>query len=439
MKMPVKCIFFFLLMSSFFFNSDAQIITTIAGCDDTALGDGGPALNAYLEGPLAIAFDKAGNLYITDGFHDRIRKINTAGIITTIAGTGTSGYNGDGIPAISAQVSRPTGIICDLKGNLYFCDNYNNRVRKIDTAGIITTIAGNGSIVYNGDNIPADTAAVYSPHWVAKDAQGDLYVSEWGNHRVRKMDTSGIITTIAGTGISGYTGDGGPAANAMVNSPYGIAIDDTGNIYFADYLENVVRKIDPSGMITTFAGNSTVFTLGDNGPATSAGMNHPIGVMVDGNGNVYITDASHECIRKVTAGIITTIAGNGTESFSGDGGPATAAELNNPAGITMDTAGTIYFTDFSNNRVRRLGWPAAIELQSANADEIVLYPNPVTSTLHIRSSVLVYQATILTLWGQVVWQSTSIPSLSSIDVSDLQPGVYLVRINNTYVRQFVKS
>ena len=416
-----------------------QIITTIAGCDDTALGDGGPALNAYLEGPLAIAFDEAGNLYVTDGFHDRIRKINTAGIITTIAGTGTSGYNGDGIPAISAQVSRPTGIICDVKGNLYFCDNYNNRVRKIDTAGIITTIAGNGSIVYNGDNILADTAAVYSPHWVAKDAQGNLYVSEWGNHRVRKIDTSGIITTLAGTGISGYTGDGGPAANAMVNSPYGIAIDDTGNIYFADYQENVVRKIDTSGTITTFAGNSSVFTVGDNGPATSAGLNHPIGVMVDRADNVYITEGSHERIRKVKAGIITTIAGNGMEGFSGDGGPATAAELNAPAGIAMDTSGVIFFTDFSNDRIRRLGWPATLDPLSVNTDEINLYPNPVASTLHIRSSIPVYSVTILNLLGQTVWQSTSTTSLSSINVSHLQPGVYLVRINNTLVRQFAKK
>ena len=416
-----------------------QIITTIAGCDDTALGDGGPALNAYLEGPLAIAFDEAGNLYVTDGFHDRIRKINTAGIITTIAGTGTSGYNGDGIPAISAQVSRPTGIICDVKGNLYFCDNYNNRVRKIDTAGIITTIAGNGSIVYNGDNILADTAAVYSPHWVAKDAQGNLYVSEWGNHRVRKIDTSGIITTLAGTGISGYTGDGGPAANAMVNSPYGIAIDDTGNIYFADYQENVVRKIDTSGTITTFAGNSSVFTVGDNGPATSAGLNHPIGVMVDRADNVYITEGSHERIRKLKAGIITTIAGNGMEGFSGDGGPATAAELNAPAGIAMDTSGVIFFTDFSNDRIRRLGWPATLDPLSVNTDEINLYPNPVASTLHIRSSIPVYSVTILNLLGQTVWQSTSTTSLSSINVSHLQPGVYLVRINNTLVRQFAKK
>lgn len=416
-----------------------QIITTIAGCDDTALGDGGPALNAYLEGPYAIAFDRANNLYVTDGYHYRIRKINTAGIIITIAGTGTSGYNGDHMPATDAQISRPVGIICDEAGNLYFCDVDNHRVRKIDTAGIITTVAGNGGTVYNGDHIPADTAVIYSPHWVAKDREGNLYVTDYDGHRIRKIDTSGIITTIAGTGVSGYTGDNGPAESALINTPYGIVIDDTGNIYFADYQENVLRKIDTAGIITTFAGNSSVITVGDNGPATSAGLNHPIGVMVDRADNVYITEGSHERIRKVKAGIITTIAGNGMEGFSGDGGPATAAELNAPAGIAMDTSGVIFFTDFSNDRIRRLGWPATLDPLSVNTDEINLYPNPVASTLHIRSSIPVYSATILNLLGQIVWQSTSTPSLSSIDVSHLQPGVYLVRINNTLVRQFAKS
>ena len=430
-------LFILILLSSF--TSHAQIITTIAGCDDTALGDGGPTLNAYLEGPYAIAFDRANNLYVTDGYHGRIRKINSAGIITTIAGTGTWGYNGDNIPATTAQITRAVGIICDPTGNIYFCDADNNRVRKIDTAGIITTVAGNGSLLYNGDNIPADTAAIYSPHWVAKDKQGNLYISEFGNHRIRKVDTSGIITTIAGTGVSGYSGDNGPATNAMINAPYGIVIDYTDNIYFADDFEGVIRKIDTSGTITTFAGNSSVITVGDNGPATSAGLNHPIGVMVDRADNVYITEGSHERIRKVKAGIITTIAGNGMEGFSGDGGPATAAELNAPAGIAMDTSGVIFFTDFSNDRIRRLGWPATLDPLSVNTDEINLYPNPVASTLHIRSSIPVYSVTILNLLGQTVWQSTSTTSLSSINVSHLQPGVYLIRINNTLVRQFAKK
>ena len=372
MKTALHFFFFFFI----FIEAHAQVITTVAGCGDTTLGDGGLAVHAALVGPYGVALDGLGNFYITDGYHNRIRKVNAAGVITTIAGTGIQGYNGDGIPATAAQLYRPVGIIFDQSGNLYFCDGYNNRVRRIHTTGIITTIAGNGGSVYNGDNIAATAAVIYNAHCVAVDGSGNMYITDCGNHRVRRINTSGVITTIAGTGTLGYSGDNGPATNAMINFPYGIALDGAGNIYFADTYENVVRKIDTSGIITTFAGNSMAVALGDNGPATSAVLNHPIGIAIDGDNTVFITMASQERIRKVASGIITTVAGVGTLGFSGDNDPATNAQLAFPCGIALDAAGSIYFTDFANNRVRRIGWSVGIADLPASQCTMTLFPNP---------------------------------------------------------------
>ena len=203
-----------------------------------------------------------------------------------------------------------------------------------------------------------------------------MYITDCGNHRVRRINTSGVITTIAGTGTLGYSGDNGPATNAMINFPYGIALDGAGNIYFADTYENVVRKIDTSGIITTFAGNSMAVALGDNGPATSAVLNHPIGIAIDGDNTVFITMASQERIRKVASGIITTVAGVGTLGFSGDNDPATNAQLAFPCGIALDAAGSIYFTDFANTRVRRIGWSVGIADLPASQCTMTLFPNP---------------------------------------------------------------
>ena len=367
-----------LILLLYSFGGSAQIITTVAGNGGTVLGDGGPAVNASLNGPYGVALDSHGNMFVTDGYHGRIRKINTAGIITTIAGTGVEGYNGDGIPATNAQIYRPVGITIDAANNIFFCDAFNNRVRKIDTFGIITTVAGNGMTAYNGDNIPATAAALYAPHCIVLDAAGNMYITDFENHRVRKVNAAGIISTIAGTGVLGSDGDNGPAVNAKINGPYGIALDAEGNIYFADDWANVVRKIDATGVITTFAGNDTATVLGDNGPATVAALNHPSGITIDNYRNVFISNISQQRIRKVAPnGVISTIAGTGALGFSGDNGPATAAELGSPCGITLDASnGSIYLADFSNSRVRRIGWPLRIEEQNRMSAGLNIYPNP---------------------------------------------------------------
>ena len=425
----------------------AQIITTIAGQFysnvDTILGDGGLATDAIFLGPYDVILDGKGNYYITDGYDNRIRKVDAAGIITTIAGNDTSGYNGDGIPATAAQLYRPNGIICDHYGNIYFADALNNRVRKIDTSGIITTVAGNGSTVYNGDNIPADSAAIFDPHHIAFDLHGNMYITEYETPRVRKVSTAGIITTIAGTGIVGYSGDNGPATAAKINGPYGIVLDDTGNIYFADVNENVVRKIDTFGIITTFAGNGGILVtgdIGDNGPADAAMINSPAGLTIDPVGNIYIAQIGNR-IRMIAAGtnIITTLAGDGDEGYTGDGGPATAAELNNPTGVAVDATGNLYIADFSNSVIRYVAWPEGANQLSISTQAITLYPNPATTSLTITATNTITNITISNVIGQTVYSHEYNDQQVQVNVADLSSGLYFVKINGSEVVKFVKQ
>ena len=415
----------------------AQIITTVAGCDDTTLGDGGLATSAYLHGPYDVALDGKGNFYVTDGYNNRIRKVNAAGIITTIAGTGVQGYNGDGIPAITAQIYRPAGIIFDHWGNLYFCDAFNNRVRKIDTNGIITTVAGNGNTAYNGDSIRADSAAIYDPHCVAIDARGTLYITDFENHRIRKVDTAGIITTIAGTGTAGNTGNNGPAVMAEVNGPYGIITDDTGNIYFADTYENIVRKIDTSGIITSFAGGAAGTALGDNGLADSAKIEGPACMVIDVTGNLYFTEIDNQRVRKVSiaSNIITTVAGNGTLGFSGDNGLATNAELSEPTGVAIDAIGNIYISDFGNGRIRYVRSTTAINNINSFEDNTFIYPDPSQGvfTINTTSNIRLYNEIIITnaIGEQVkkILLPNTIATNTLITVSlDQPPGMYCLSL-----------
>lgn len=430
MKLVLPLLFLFI----YSFGSRAQIITTVAGSGDTTFGDGGPAINASFIGPSGVALDSKGNFYVSDSYHNRIRKINTAGIITTIAGTGVQGYNGDNIPATSAQIYRPVGITFDNNDILFFCDAFNNRVRRIDTFGIITTVAGNGLDVYNGDGISATSAAINTPHWVAFDTSGNMYITDYGNHRVRKVATSGTISTIAGTGIAGYSGDNALAVDAQVNSPYGIALDDSQNIYFVDEDENVVRKINGSGTITTFAGNSTAVSLGDGGPATACSLNRPFGIAIDKNNSVYITDGANYRVRKVTESIISTVAGTGTFGFSGDNGLATAADLSFPCGIAIDNfGGVIYLTDFFNARVRRLLWPAGVNMLTKYRPELNINPNPSKgefSCTILSETKELFNVSITDVNGKVINEFILQPGTQyQIEVSQT-PGVYFLSASN---------
>jgi len=337
----------------------ASFVYTIAG-DGVAgySGDGGPAITADINGPRKAILDGAGDLYIADAGNNRIRKVPAGtGIITTIAGTGIAGWSGDNGPAASAQLNDPGGLALDSAGNLYIADTGNSRIRKIAAGtGIITTIAGTGIAGWSGDKGPAASAQLNNPASVAFDLAGNLYITDSENDRIRKVAAgTGIISTVAGTGSpicnSGPPiGDGGPATSAPICDPQGIAIDAAGNLYFADtFSSNVIRKVTAStGIITTVAGNGTLGYSGDGVPATSAELDFPYDVALDSANNLYIVEALSSTIRKVTAsnGTISTIAGNGQIcSLFGDGSPAADAGFCYPTGISIDNSGNLYVAD----------------------------------------------------------------------------------------------
>ncbi|HEY6344320.1 MAG TPA: NHL repeat-containing protein [Bryobacteraceae bacterium] len=336
------------------------VLTRVAGNSRWGYsGDGGPATRAQIR-PTGVAVDGGGNLYIADGANRRVRKVSPAGIITTIAGTGTQGYSGDGGPATSAQLNLPSAVAVDGAGNLYIADSSciedSPCVRKVSPTGIITTIAGGGSS-YPGDGASATSAELRDPSGVAVDGAGNLYIAERGGNRVRKVSPAGIISTAAGYGTAGFSGDGGPATSAELFLPSGVAVDGAGNLYIAE--SGRVRRVSAAGIITTVAGGGTQ-RPGDGGPDTSA-LIVPSGVAVDGAGNLYIATGNFQYrVRKVSpAGIITTVAGNGTYSYSGDGGAATSAQLNTPSSAAVDGAGNLYIADSGNYRVRKVS-PAGI-------------------------------------------------------------------------------
>jgi Secretion system C-terminal sorting domain/NHL repeat len=359
-----KILLFFVCLPIF---SSGQIITTLAGNGSTiSSGDGGQATAAGIEGPGGVVFDAVGNMYVAEYTGHKVRKVTPSGIISTIAGNGVSGYTGDGGPATAALVSRPSKILIDATHNIYFADIDNNCVRKISSTGIISTVAGNGTGGFSGDGGAATAAHLFHPTGVALDASGNLYIADYDNNAVRKVNAiSGIITTIAGTGVAGNTGDGGMATAAKLHQPWGVTLDGTGNIYIADMVNHRIRVVAPSGIITNFAGTGTPGFFGDGGPATAAQFYQPADVLFDQSGNTYIADQLNNRTRKISStGIITTVAGNGTPGYFGDGGPATAAEINSSNDITFDTAWHLVICDNTNNRIRVLGnCPNYITLQ----------------------------------------------------------------------------
>ena len=384
----------------------AQIISTIAGNGGTGVsGDGGPATAAQTARAICVTQDIHGNIYFTEIDSNRIRKVTTAGIISTIAGTGIAGFSGDGGPSTAAQINWPFGIVTDRIGNIYFSDISNRRIRKIDTAGIITTVAGTGTGPYNGDGIPATAANIWYVQGLCLDDSGNLYMADHNQFRVRMMNSAGIISTVAGNGtLSGSSGDGGPATDAGF-TPNMITKDRTGNLYIADHYNNNIRKINSSGIISTITGPGTGFS-GDGGPVTAALINHPDGIQTDVTGNIYFADYSNHRIRKIdTSGIITTIAGSGPAGiggFSGDGGPATSATLNGPWGIFRDSAtGNIFIADNGNNRIRKISYPnpGALQINNIVSDQqdLVMFPNPGKGSITIQLSKAIKEEAHVTI------------------------------------------
>jgi sugar lactone lactonase YvrE len=335
-------------------------ITTVAGDGTLGFGgDGGAATSARLAWPSAVALDGAGHLFIADRDNQRIRQVDlSTGVITTLAGNGVFAYAGDGGPAASASLFNPQGLAADGNGHVFIADTINSRIRQVDLAtGIITTVAGNGTTGYGGDGGAATAASLFFPFGVAVDSSGNIFIADSGNQRVRRIDlATGIITTIAGTGTLGYGGDGGPATAAELFAPDAVAVDATGRLFIADSQNNRVRQVDlASGVITTVAGNGTFGFSGDFGLAVNAQLGIPDGVAVDGAGHLLIADHGNARVRQVdlATGIIVTVAGNGVFGFSGDGGAAVDASFASLWDVAIDGAGRVYIADAANHRIRR--------------------------------------------------------------------------------------
>jgi hypothetical protein len=353
-------------------------------------GDGGAATTARLNSPYRVAVDRSGNLFIADLDNQRIRRVDAAtGIITTVAGNGISGYSGDGGAATNASLNSPTDMALDRAGNLFIADFYNARIRRVDAAtGIITTVAGNGISDYSGDGGAATNAMLNFTYGVAVDSSGNLFIADTGNSCVRRVDTgTGIITTVAGNGGIGYSGDGGAATNARLNGPFDVALDGAGNLFIADFYNARIRRVDAAtGMITTVAGNGHSGYNGDGGAATSAKLYGPFGVALDMAGNLFIADWFNYRVRRVDSGsgIITTVAGSGSSGYNGDGRPATSARLTDPTGVAVDRAGNLFITELNGQRVRRVDAVAActfaVTVKDTEPPSITCPPNIVTST-----------------------------------------------------------
>jgi len=437
----------------------AGSVSVVGGTNDLGFaGDGGPATAAALNCPPGVAVDAAGNLYVADRRNYRLRRINTLGIITTVAGSGQPALSGDGGPAGGATLSQPAGIVFDGAGNLYVADAGNNRIRKISPQGVITTVAGGGNAL--GDGGPATSAMLAGPQGLALDRTGNLYVADTGNHRIRKIDLKGAISTVAGSGSQPWeraaNGDNGPATGASTLSPTGVALDAAGNLYIAenDLFRSSVRKVnlqgiittvaaaagltrpyavivdgagnlyisesgghafcdfgpctrvlkvDPQGVMTTVAGGGSV--LGDGGPATSAVLKSLAGMFLDALGNLYIAEMGNNSIRKVDAsGVISRVAGNGTAAFTADGDAATATGLNAPRGIAVDSAGNLYVADTGNGRIR-VAWarPATYSIS----------PTKLALTAEAGSAIPVsQQLSLISNMNGLAWATTDILTTS---------------------------
>jgi sugar lactone lactonase YvrE len=412
-------------------SASSSVLSTIAGGGGTSFsGDSGTAATAQFAGLRGIAIDSARNLYLADTGNCRVRRINAStGYVSTVAGSGGTGpvcgpFGGDNGPATEATLNAPGDVAVDSHGNLFIADTGNARIRKVDAnTGIITTLAGGGALAAGSDGGPATSAKLVSPAGLAVDGSGNVFFSDNGDNRVRRVNAGGIISTVAGTGAAGFGGDGGPATAALLNHPAGLALDSMGNLYIADNGNNRVRRVDAvQATISTAAGSGQSGFGGDSGPAVSAGLAGPRGVAVDNAGNLLIADEANNRIRMVnaTSGTITTIVGDGTQNSSGDGGLSSSAEVNLPWGLTVAPDQTVYFSENGSSRLRAL-----VPLNAAASCAVTVLPSSFTApsagggvTLYLLSSSLACG-----------WSISNLPNwMSAFPVSGAGPSTVVLTV-----------
>ncbi len=424
-------------------------ITTLAG--DGIPGYNGnniPAVTAQLSNPCGVSVDDSGNVYFSDNGNNMIREITKSGNILKVAGNGYGGFSGDGGPAGKAQFSGPDGITVNDSGYIYIADEYNNRIRKVNpVTNTITTIAGKGNAGYSGDGGFATNAELFYPVDVAIDSKGNIFIADMINDRIRRIDAvSHGIKTVAGNGYNsknwsgGFSGDGGPATLAELNQPQGIAVDNNNNLYIADTWNDRIRKVDlTTGKISTIIGDGNWGYSGDGGPASAAELGIPTSVKLDAEGNIYIADYYNNVVRQVRAwdSTITTVAGTGTQSYSGDGGPATSADLDLAHGLGFDPWGNLYIADYGNNRIRMVTTPEGIH-SIQQKGTISVYPNPTENEIHINISGFESDhATleIIDITGKTIIQKELsklyLAAPISLNISSLSSGMYFVKIKST--------
>ncbi len=439
-------LFSFIILS---FSADAQYrrIITYAGAGGSGDygGDGFAASGALFNGPEQIALDATGNLFVVDFYNNRVRKVNKSnGTIVNFAGSGRQGYTGDGSASTSADIS-PIGVAADPRGNVYISDYGHSVVRKVNKLGIISTYAGGNGWGYSGDGGLAVRAKMQLPFGLATDRKSNLYIADAGNHVVRKVDTFGRISTVAGSGIPGYSGDGLAATDAQIDSPYALAVDRTGNLYIADHNNNVIRMVDPSGVIYTIAGTGAVGWTGDGGQAVNATFHYPTGVAVDTLGKVYIADSYNNVVRMIdTSGNISTIAGNSWAGFGGDLGDALGANLFHPYGIAVDTFGSVYVGDANNQRVRKIYIITLGVNDIEHNSGIEVFPNPASRELNVSGLTVSDKICIYDAAGRLLSSWTSSGDKNQVfDIESFATGIYMFTVydaagNKKAMMQMVK-
>jgi len=439
-KITVICCILFLICSVL----NAQIITTFAGGGSG--GDGIPATASALPDPGGCFFSDKGDLYVCSGTGNKIRFIDSLYNIHTFAGNGIGGYLGDGGSASSALLNFPAQLTYDSKGNIYFTDFNNEVIRKIDiSTGIITTFCGNGTAGSSGDNGPATSAQLNAPNGICFDQLGNFYIADNSNNKIRVVDSSGIIFTFAGTGAYGFSGDDSLAEFAKLWGPTDVTSDDSGNIYIADQGNLRIRKVDRHGIITTFAGNGIGTYIGEGMVATTAQI-VPTWLKFDGNHNLFLSSygtGNYRVYKIDTNNIIWLVAGNGSTSFSGDYGSATDASLK-PGGLTFDNCGNLYISDIDNNRIRKVTYDSTCDPYTTKAPQLVqsqitIYPNPTSNSLHIDGIESVTEYGLFNIIGIIEQSGVFQKGSNELPISTLPTGMYLLQLTDEQGRKTMKK